>query len=145
MSNRDDSNSGVVTEIRDAPSTRLSILVFATSWLALAPTANAQNQSGPSGPLPATPDPSNPSASIPDNKLDAVAAAINSVTMVKEDYGRRIAQAPDGEKSRLGDEGEQALTKAVTDQGLSVAEYSEILQVAQNNPAVRQKILQRLK
>jgi hypothetical protein len=127
------------------PSTRLSILVFATSWLALAPTVNAQNQSEPSGPSPTTPGPSNPSASIPDNKLDAVAAAMKSVSMVKEDYGRRIAQAPDSDKSRLGDEGEQALTKAVTDQGLSVGEYSEILQVAQNNPAVRQKILQRLK
>ena len=127
------------------PSPRLSILVFATSWLALAPTVNAQNQSEPSGPSPTTPGPSNPSASIPDNKLDAVAAAMKSVSMVKEDYGRRIAQAPDSDKSRLGDEGEQALTKAVTDQGLSVGEYSEILQVAQNNPAVRQKILQRLK
>ena len=70
---------------------------------------------------------------------------MNSVSMVREDYGRRIAQASDSEKTRLADEGEQALTKAVTDQGLSVAEYTEILQVAQNNPAVRQKILQRLK
>jgi hypothetical protein len=127
------------------PSTRLSVLVFATSWLAFAPTVNAQNQSDPSKPSPTTPGPSSPSASIPDNKLDATAAAMKSVSMVKEDYGRRIAQAPDGEKPRLTNEGGQALTKAVTDQGLSVAEYSEILQIAQNNPAVREKLLQRIK
>jgi len=127
------------------PSTRLSILVFATSWLALAPTLNAQSQPQPSGPSPAAPAPPSPSVSIPDNKLDAVAAALKSVSMVKEDYEQRITQAPDSEKSRLADEGKQALTKAVTDQGLSVEEYSEILQVAQNNPAVREKILQRLK
>ena len=126
-------------------STRFSILVFATSWLAFAPTVNAQNQSEPSRPSPTTPGPSSPSASIPDNKLDAAAAAMKSVSTVKEDYGRRIAQAPDSEKSRLGDEGEQALTKTVTDQGLSVKEYTEILQVAQNNTAVREKILQRIK
>ena len=126
-------------------STRLSILVFATSWLAFAPTVNAQNQSEPSGPSPTTPGPSSPSASIPDNKLDAAAAAMKSVSTVKEDYGRRIAQAPDSEKSRLANEGGQALTKAVTDQGLSVAEYTEILQIAQNNPAVRERILQRIK
>jgi hypothetical protein len=125
--------------------TSLSILVFATSWLALAPTVNAQNQSEPSRPSPTTPGPSSPSVSIPDNKLDAAAAAMKSVSMVKEDYGRRIAQAPDSEKTRLENEGGQALTKAVTDQGLSVAEYTEILQVAQNNSAVREKILQRLK
>jgi len=70
---------------------------------------------------------------------------MKSVSTVKEDYGRRIAQAPDSEKSRLANEGGQALTKAVTDQGLSVAEYTEILQVAQNNTAVREKILQRIK
>ena len=127
------------------PPTRLSILVFATSWLALAPTVNAQNQSEPSRPSPTTPGPSSSSASIPDNKLDAAAAAMKSVSVVKEDYGRRIAQAPDSEKSRLANEGGQALTKAVTDQGLSVAEYSEILQIAQNNPAVREKILERIK
>ena len=126
-------------------STGLSILIFATSWLAFAPTVNAQNQSEPSRPSPTTPGPSSPSASIPDNKLDAAAAAMKSVSTVKEDYGRRIAQAPDSEKSRLANEGGQALTKAVTDQGLSVAEYTEILQVAQNNPAIREKILQRIK
>jgi hypothetical protein len=35
--------------------------------------------------------------------------------------------------------------KAVTDQGLSVEEYTSIMVVAQNDPMVRQKILQRLK
>jgi len=126
-------------------STRLSILVAAVSWLAFAPTGNAQNKSEPSKSSPTTPGPSSQSANIPDNKLDAAAAAMKNVSMVKEDYGRRIAQAPESEKSRLANEGGQALTKAVTDQGLSVDEYSQILQVAQNNPAVREKILQRLK
>jgi len=36
-------------------------------------------------------------------------------------------------------------TNAVTHQGLSVAEYTPTMQVAQNDPAVREKILQRLK
>jgi hypothetical protein len=42
-------------------------------------------------------------------------------------------------------EATQAISKAVTDNGLSVEEYTAILKVAQNNPAVRDKILQRLK
>jgi Domain of unknown function (DUF4168) len=125
--------------------TRLSILVFATSWLALAPTANAQNQSEPSKPSPTAPGPSGPSANIPDNKLDAAAAAAKTVSMIKQDYAQRIAQASESDKSRLADEGKQALTKAVTDQGLSVGEYTAIMEVAQNDPAVREKILQRLK
>jgi hypothetical protein len=126
-------------------STRLSILVFATSWLALISIANAQNQPEPSKPSPTTPGPSGQSANIPDNKLDAAAAAAKTVSMIREDYAQRIAQASESDKSRLADEGRQALTKAVTDQGLTVGEYTTIMQVAQNDPVVREKILQRLK
>jgi hypothetical protein len=126
-------------------STRLSVLVFGSCWLALAPTVSAQTQSEPSRPSPTTPGASNPSASIPDNKLDAAAAAVKSVSMVKQDYEQRIAQAPDSDKSRLANEGKQALAKAVIDQGLTVAEYTAILQVAQDDPVVRDKILQRIK
>jgi len=126
-------------------STRLSVLVFASSWLALTPTVSAQIQSESSRPLPTTPGLSNPSASIPDNKLDAAAAAVKSVSMVKRDYEQRIAQAPESDKSRLANEGKQALAKSVTDQGLTIAEYTAILQVAQDDPVVRDKILQRIK
>jgi hypothetical protein len=34
--------------------------------------------------------------------------------------------------------------KAVTDRGLSVEEYSSILQLAENDPGVREKIIQRI-
>jgi hypothetical protein len=105
--------------------------------------ANAQNQSAPSTTVPGTP---NSSANIPDNKLDAAAAAIRNVATVRKDYEQRIDKAPDdAEKSRIAEEGNQALNKAITEHGLSVAEYRSILQVAQNNKAVHDKILQRLK
>jgi hypothetical protein len=44
---------------------------------------------------------------------------------------------PEGAKSTMA--------KAVTDQGLSVEEYNSILVMAQNNPEVRGKILQRMR
>jgi hypothetical protein len=37
------------------------------------------------------------------------------------------------------------MTKAVTDQGLSVDEYTSIIEVAQNDAEVRNKLLQRMK
>jgi Domain of unknown function (DUF4168) len=37
------------------------------------------------------------------------------------------------------------MEKAVTDQGLSVEEYTTILKVAQNDPVVRGKLVQRMK
>jgi hypothetical protein len=38
-----------------------------------------------------------------------------------------------------------AMKKAITDQGLSIEEYSTILKVAQNGPAVHDKLVQRMK
>ena len=42
------------------------------------------------------------------------------------------------------EEADSALEKAVKDHGLSMDEYDTILQTAQNDPAVREKLLQRL-
>ena len=41
-------------------------------------------------------------------------------------------------------EANDALTKAVTDQGLSVDEYNSIIRTAQNDPTVREKLTQRI-
>ena len=38
-----------------------------------------------------------------------------------------------------------AMSKAVTEEGLSVEEYDSILEVAQNDPGVREKIRQRIR
>ena len=109
---------------------------------ALAPIANAQAPSQ-SQPPAASPQPDK-SASIPDEKIGAAAAALQRVAGIKQDYEQRLAAASDSDKQRLVDEANNALVKAVTDQGLSVDEYSSILVVAQNDPQVREKILQRL-
>ena len=126
---------------------RLSIVSAAcvTALLALAAAAGAQDQP-PSPGKPSTEAPGQlNSSNISDSKLDAAAAAVKSVSAVKDDYEQRIARAPETDKERLAAEGTQALSKAVTDNGLSVAEYTAIMTVAKNDPVVRDKILQRLK
>ena len=84
-------------------------------------------------------------ADIPDHKLDAAAAAVKRVAMVKETYEAKLAKAPDNEKEGVVEEANQAAEKAVTQEGLSVQEFVTIMDVAENNPAVRAKIIQRLK
>ena len=106
------------------------------------PGAHAQGQS----PAPSPSQPSQPSQSIPDHKLDATAAALDQIADVKKNYTQQIESTPsEADKQRLVDEANKALVKAVTDQGLSVEEYTSIMVVAQNDPGVRQKILQRMK
>jgi Domain of unknown function (DUF4168) len=117
---------------------RLHILT-AVFLAAAVPAANAQ------APSPA-PSPAQPSQDIPDQKLDATAAALDQIADVKESYTKQIEATPsDTDKRRLVDEANKALVKAVTDQGLSVEEYTSIMVVAQNDPTVRQKIMQRMK
>jgi hypothetical protein len=113
-------------------------MVLIAAGLFLVPAANAQAQSpSPS----ATDQPSN----IPDQKIDAAAAAIQRVASIKQDYQQRIAAAAPDDKERILNEAIGALEKAVTDQGLSVEEYDSILTVAQNDPKVLEKIRQRLR
>jgi hypothetical protein len=52
--------------------------------------------------------------------------------------------APASDKKRIAAEAFSAFQKAVTDQGLSLDEYISILEVAQNDPEVGDKIRQRL-
>jgi len=114
--------------------------ILAAVFLAAAvPAANAQVQSP-------APSPSQPSENIPDQKLDATAAALDQIADVKESFTKQIEATPsDADQRRLVDEANKALVKAVTDQGLSVEEYTSIMVVAQNDPGVRQRILQRMK
>jgi hypothetical protein len=98
----------------------------------------------PSSPTPSPSSPS-PSANVSDQKLDATAAAMQRVVSLKADYQQRYNTAPAADRDGIAAEAGDALKKAVTDQGLSVEEYSSILTVAQNDPDVREKILQRLR
>ena len=109
---------------------------LAAAWLLLVPGAHAQNQ--------AVSPKQSASPNISDQKLDAAAAAINHVTSVRQDYQQKIATAAPSDKDRLAGDASNAMKKAVTDQGLSVEEYSSILRVAQNDPGVRDRLLQRL-
>src|SRR5215510_4137308 len=120
------------------------------SALLLLPAANAQMnppQPRPQAPSPQTPSPQAqpPSPTISDAKLNAAAAAIGQVTDVRENYERKIAAAPESDKPRLTVEANSALEKAVTDQGLSVDEYNNIIRTAQNDPTIRQKLTQRIR
>ncbi|MCA0246490.1 MAG: DUF4168 domain-containing protein [Proteobacteria bacterium] len=119
---------------------------LAAAGLFLLPAVNAQQQSPPvSPPTKGVPQsvPSTPT-NIPDNKLDA-AAAVKNVSAVKDSYKQKIAQAPAADRERIAVEADQALVKAVTDKGLSVEEYTAILEVAQTDPVVKDKLVERLK
>lgn len=118
---------------------------LAAIGLLIMPAAHGQQQSqSPSSPsMPGRP--TAPTTSIPDSKLDATAKAVKKISSVKDNYDQKLAQAPAAEKNKLADEADAAAKKAITEQGLSVEEYTTILEVAQSDTTVRDKLIQRLK
>jgi Domain of unknown function (DUF4168) len=141
------------TSLQQETIMRLSMIpsfaaALALAWLLSLPTnaqvGSPQGQSPQAQPA-APPAPSDQSSDISDQKLDATVAAMQRVASLKQDYQQRIVTAPETDKRRIADEAVGALTKAVTDQGLTVEEYTSILEVAQNDPAVFDKIRQRLR
>jgi hypothetical protein len=120
-------------------------VAVAAGYLLFVPVANAQAQQTPPASTTAPKATPAPSADISDQKLDAAAKAVKGISALQNTYEQKIAQAPQEDKSRIADEADSAMQKVVTDQGLTVEEYTSILQVAQNNPTVHQKLLDRLK
>jgi hypothetical protein len=118
--------------------------VLSIAGLLSLPAANAQTNQPQAHPQVQSPQAQSPSPTISDEKLRAAAAAVGQVTSVKQSYEHRIAEAPPSDKERLTNEANDALEKAVTDQGLSVDEYNSIIRTAQNDPTVRQKLAQRI-
>jgi len=104
------------------------------------PQARPQTQSPRTEP----PQAQSPSPTISDDKLNAAAIAIGQVTNIRQSYEPKIAAASASDKQRLTKEANDAMEKAVTDQGLSVDEYNSIIRTAQNDPTVRQKLTQRI-
>ena len=122
---------------------------LSVSALLLMPTANAQMnppQARPQAQSPQTQPPQTqpPSAPISDDKLNAAALAIGQVSSIRQGYESKIAAAPAPDKQRLAKEANDAMEKAVTNQGLSVDEFNSIIRTAQNDPAVGQKLSQRI-
>jgi len=117
----------------------LAAAALSVAGLLPLPAANAQ-MNPPQARRQAQP----PSPTISDEKLNAAAAAIKQVRDIQQSYQRKIEATP-SDKQRLTIEANDAMAKAVTDQRLSLDEYNSIISTAQNDPAVRKKLTQRMR
>jgi hypothetical protein len=91
-----------------------------------------------------SPDSSTSAPDLSDQKLNAAAAALERVVRLQKDYRQRIAEV-EAEKERIVEEAKNELTKAVTEQGLTVEEYASILDKARDDPEIQNKLLQRIR
>jgi Domain of unknown function (DUF4168) len=119
----------------------VSGLIMSAANAQMTPPQARPEQQSPQAQPPQAPS---PSLTVSDEKLNAAAVAIGRVTNIRQSYEPKIAAAPPADKQRVAEEANDAMKKAVTDQGLTVDEYNSIIRTAQNDPSVRQRLSQRI-
>jgi Domain of unknown function (DUF4168) len=71
-----------------------------------------------------------------------VGTALRHVATIRQQYSQK-AQSVNSPQQRqdLNDQAQKDMMKAIDDQGLSVSQYDQTIQMAQNDPNLRQRLL----
>jgi hypothetical protein len=121
---------------------RLSATRIAT--LALLGSILCLSQAFGQGQTPANNAPAASATNISDQKIKAAAAAIPQVEGIRQNYQQQLAQAPAGDRPRIQNQAGDEMKKAITNQGISVADYNSVLQAAEQNPDIRGRLIQQM-
>ena len=124
----------------------MTILRAAAATAALLMTtvipALAQQTSG-DAPKMQTPDAgSQTQGQLSDAMVRKVGAALRHVVTIRQQLAQReqSEKSPD-QQQKLTDQAQRDMVKAIGDQGLSVDQYSQAMQMAQADPALRQRLV----
>lgn len=79
---------------------------------------------------------------VSDAKVQKVGAALREITRVRNDYGARLTSAQtDEERQGLQMEAQAVMVEAVRGQGLSVGEFNDVVEAADDDPTLRDRVL----
>lgn len=108
----------------------------------LSVAAVAQTAQPPAAEAPATQTPAPGQNSFSDDKLKSFVVALLEVNEINQSYLPRVQSAKTAEeKQQLGEEAQQKMVEAVEGtEGITVDEYTSIVQAAQSDPKVAEQI-----
>jgi hypothetical protein len=82
-----------------------------------------------------------PDANISDGTIGKAGAALRDVAKLQQKYQGQIESAGPAQKQGLSEKANAEAVQAIQSHGLSVQEYSTVVRTAQNNPQVKQRLL----
>jgi hypothetical protein len=82
-----------------------------------------------------------PSAAIPDQTIGKAGAALHDVAKLQQKYQGEMDSASPEQKKGLSEQANAEAVQAIQSHGISVQEYSTVMRTAQNNPQVKQRLL----
>jgi Domain of unknown function (DUF4168) len=98
------------------------------------PVAAQPSAGGPSGTV--------SSANTSDTTIGKVGVALRQVVQIKQTYSQRLQSANTPEQQQdISKQLSGAAVTAITQQGLSLDQYNQVIQAAQNDPALKQRLL----
>jgi hypothetical protein len=118
-------------------------LIAAGVALGLAPALGlaAPDQMSPAQAPASRATPNAPGASITDGTIGKAGAALRDVAKLQEKYQGKMESATPEQKQGLSEQANAEAVQAIQSHGLSVQEYSSVVRTAQNNPQVKQRLL----
>jgi hypothetical protein len=78
---------------------------------------------------------------IPDGTIGKAGAALHDVAKLQEKYQGKIESASPEQKKGLSEQANAEAVQAIQSHGISVQEYSAVVRTAQNNPQIKQRLL----
>jgi hypothetical protein len=78
-----------------------------------------------------------------DAMVTKVGTALRHVAMIRQQYSQRAAQSANSpqQQQTLSDQAKTEMVKAIGDQGLSVQQYQQAIQMAQNDEGLKRRLL----
>ena len=77
-----------------------------------------------------------------DAMVQKVGAALRHVAMIRQQYSQRAQSANSPQQQQtLADQATNEMVKAISDQGLSVQQYDQTIQMAQDDESLKKRLL----
>jgi len=108
-----------------------------TCLLITAALPAAAQQSG----TPRSPTASSEQGQMSDAMVSKVGTALRHVATIRQQYSQRAQGANSQQQQALSDQAKNEMVKAIGDQGLSVQQYQQAIQMAQNDETLKRRLL----
>jgi hypothetical protein len=99
-------------------------------------------QSRTDTPTPQAPGAPSPNGEMSDAMVHKVGTALRHISAIRQTYEQRAKTANNQQQMQdLNNQAQNEMIKAISDQGLSVQQYQQAIQLAQANPTLRQRLI----
>ena len=88
-----------------------------------------------------TPGVTSQPSQMSDAMVHKVGVALRNVAEIRQQYSQRAQSMAPQQQGTLDDQAKNEMVKAISDQGLSVQQYQQAIQMAQADPSLKQRLL----